>query len=101
MGKPRQINNLHFLDKVRKDKRLSQDEVNMLINSILDEPENSSSIANNLEVPNLLKQIEDSDETPRTLLDILSKLQHKIDYASVKKFNVFLSDIFNCCIRAM
>lgn len=73
----------------------------MLLNSILDGSENDSYVVNNnLEVPSRSEQIEDS-VTPSTLVDILSKLQHTIDYDNVNKFNVFRSDIFNCCIRAM
>lgn len=87
--------------KVREDNTFSQEEVNILLNSILDGSENASFVANNSEEPNLSEQREDNDVTPRTLLDILSKLQQKIDYDNVNKFNVFRSDVFNCCIRAM
>lgn len=73
----------------------------MLLNSILDGSENASYVVNNLEVSDLSEQTEDSDITPHTLLDILDKLQHKIDNENVNKFNVFRSDVFNCCIRAM
>lgn len=87
--------------KITEDKTFSQQEVNMLLNSILDGSENASSIVNNMEMPNVSEQIEDCDETPQTLLDILSKLQHKIGCDSLNKFNVFRTDIFNCCVRAM
>lgn len=87
--------------KVSQNNTYSQEEVNMLLNSILEESENASSVVINLKVPNPLEQIEGSDETPHTLLDILSKLKRKIDHESINKFNVFRADIFNCCIRAL
>lgn len=66
----------------------------MLLNNILEGSENASSLVKNLEVPNVSEQIEDSDGTLHTQVDILTKLQNKIEYDSMNKFNIFRTDLF-------
>ncbi|CAH0555042.1 unnamed protein product [Brassicogethes aeneus] len=40
-------------------------------------------------------------QEPQLVLQILSELQQNIIYEKINKFNIFRTDIFNCCVKAM